>query len=190
MPSETPPLRTLYKQGSSAELRTALQNLFVAELIDPSDELWLVSPWLSNVEVLDNRTFGFRHLDPGWPRASIRLATVLATLAVRGTLVHVVTRPSRSLARTPDPTERTVTAFLEALTGQAPGDRLHVVRSMDEKSEHRKGLLSKHVLVDGSMNWTHFGVQVNGEQVTLKFDGGEIAQAYLTFAARWPRETN
>ena len=37
---------------SNAEIRELLQGIFTAELLCPSKQLWLVSPWLSDIELL------------------------------------------------------------------------------------------------------------------------------------------
>ena len=36
------------------EVRELLQSIFVSELLRPSKEIWLVSPWLSDIEVVDD----------------------------------------------------------------------------------------------------------------------------------------
>ena len=54
-----------------------LQSLFVAELIRPSRRLWISSPWISDVEIVDNRARQFGTLCPDWPATRIRLTRVL-----------------------------------------------------------------------------------------------------------------
>lgn len=39
---------------SRAEIREMLEGIFVAELLVPSDSLWLVSPWITDIDILDN----------------------------------------------------------------------------------------------------------------------------------------
>ena len=40
---------------SRAEIRELLEGIFVAELLVPSESIWLVSPWISDIDILDNR---------------------------------------------------------------------------------------------------------------------------------------
>jgi hypothetical protein len=49
---------------SSEEAARLLAALFATELVAPSTCLWLVSPWISNVPVIDNETATFDALAP------------------------------------------------------------------------------------------------------------------------------
>ena len=50
-------VRRIFRSSSTsnAEIRELLESLFAAELLSPSRCLWLVSPWLTDLELLDNR---------------------------------------------------------------------------------------------------------------------------------------
>src|SRR5437660_679004 len=67
--------RVIHKASwrSRDEARELLGLLLAAEVVSPSRELWVVSPWISNVAVLDNRAADFSGLEPAWPRTWIRL---------------------------------------------------------------------------------------------------------------------
>ena len=65
---------------SNAEVRELLESLLTAELLLPSRCLWLVSPWLTDLELLDNRSEAFASLDPQWGARRIRLAEILGRL--------------------------------------------------------------------------------------------------------------
>lgn len=58
--------RTIFKSAHAAtrEAELLLQNLLVAEVLYPSSELWLISPWVTDVEIVDNRTGGFASIEP------------------------------------------------------------------------------------------------------------------------------
>ena len=58
---------------SSTEAASLLASLFAAELICPSECLWLVSPWISDIQILDNQASGFDPLSRWGPR-QVRLA--------------------------------------------------------------------------------------------------------------------
>jgi len=66
-------------------IQELLQTMFVAEVLQPGDEIWIVSPWISNVVLIDNRSGSFDALNPEWGRREIRLADVLVTLMNHGT---------------------------------------------------------------------------------------------------------
>src|SRR5947209_13328467 len=72
--------------------RELLQIVFAAELLMPSRCLWIVSPWLRDVPVLDNSTGSFLFLCPDFPRSEVRLSRVLRELIDRGTTVVIATR--------------------------------------------------------------------------------------------------
>src|SRR3981081_2843853 len=78
---------------SRNSVRELLQIIFSAELLSPSRCLWLVSPWLRDVPVLDNTTGSFMSLCPEFPRAEVRLSRVLRELLARGSQVVIATRP-------------------------------------------------------------------------------------------------
>src|SRR5690242_14504935 len=87
------PVRVIRSRSGDRQLADLLQMVFGAEFILPSRCLWLVSAWVTDVPVLDNRTGAFSSVEPRWPRAQVRLSRVLLALAERGTTVHVATRP-------------------------------------------------------------------------------------------------
>src|SRR4026209_1396521 len=73
--------------------RELLQIMFASELLAPSRCLWIVSPWLRDVPVLDNATGSFAALCSEFPRSDVRLSQVLRELIDRGTSVVIATRP-------------------------------------------------------------------------------------------------
>ena len=176
--------RQIIKRGAAHTIPALLQTVFASELVRPSRCLWLVSPWVSDIEVLDNRTNAFRHLEPRWPRGPVRLSDVLATLVSRGTEVHVATRPSLPWL-TPRDSGRHNERFLEELQQRVPeGTSLHVHRE-EEENLHTKGLLGDRFLLSGSMNFTFNGVFVNDEHVRFTTDSVEVAEVRLAFRVRW-----
>ena len=60
--------------SSRDELADALQALFIGELLSPSTPLWIVTPWISDVVIVDNRAGRFAGLLPDMPTRMIRLA--------------------------------------------------------------------------------------------------------------------
>ena len=69
---------------SSGEAALLLSSVFLAELLAPSKCLWIVSPWISDVPLIDNSADSIEPLRSFGPRF-IRLTEVLVTLAEQGT---------------------------------------------------------------------------------------------------------
>src|SRR5262245_49060058 len=78
------------KAQSAGEVLDLLGALFSAELISPSICLWLVSPWISDVDIIDNTAGTYPALSR-YGRRPVRLAEILVTLAGEGTRVVVAT---------------------------------------------------------------------------------------------------
>jgi hypothetical protein len=72
-------------RGSSVHLPACRGSLFALELLKPSRELYLLSPRVSKVPLLDNRVGQFRVL-------AGHLGDILRLLAARGTQVRIVYR--------------------------------------------------------------------------------------------------
>ena len=87
--------RVINSRLSPRQIPELLQTVFVAELLIPSRCLWLVSPWVSDIPIIDNTANNFLALEPSWSRSRIRLSQVLLTLAEKGTTIHVATRTRR-----------------------------------------------------------------------------------------------
>jgi phosphatidylserine/phosphatidylglycerophosphate/cardiolipin synthase-like enzyme len=155
---------------SSGEVLEMLGALFSAELVEPSRCVWLVSPWVSDVEVLDNSTGMYSTLTR-FGRRPIRLVEVLVTLAAKGAVVVVVTTPA-----TQNDT------FLRRLQGLRKDlrveDKIRVV--VDHSSKlHTKALTGDDYAVAGSMNITYTGIHLREEQVELRTDESYVAQARM-----------
>lgn len=171
--------RRIFKGTGRAEreVEVLLQNLFVIEALRPSRVLWLVSPWITDIEVVDNRSAGFGGVEPLWPQRRLRLSEVLASIAQHGTEVVVATRADTHN----DAFRERLTAAAGAL---AAGDRVRHVIDADEE-QHEKGLLGDGFFLSGSMNFTVRGVHLNDEVVTVSVDEAEVAQARLNFRHRY-----
>jgi phosphatidylserine/phosphatidylglycerophosphate/cardiolipin synthase-like enzyme len=173
--------RIIHSRSVAYEVPKLLQSLFGAQLIEPSPVLWIISPWISNVPLLDNRANEFRAVAPTWPQSRIRLDKVLARLLSEGTQVHIVTRPSRPGSAT-DVTDQ----FLRSLEQETAweGCPLNVVRDQ-EATQHQKGILTEDFYLRGSMNLTFNGIQHNDEQVDYTTDPEVIGRARSEFKERW-----
>ena len=151
--------------------RELLQIVFAAELLAPSRSVWIVSPWLRDIPVLDNRSADFVSLDPRFPRGLVRIGAVLASLLERGTQIVIATRP--------DQQSREVVG---ALRSAAPSGRL-IYADRDEL--HAKGIVGDSVALVGSMNFTHNGVERLTEMLAFNTDSERVSEIRLEFAREY-----
>jgi hypothetical protein len=155
---------------SSGEVLEMLGALFSAELVAPSKCIWLVSPWISDVEVLDNSAGTYAALTR-FGRRPIRLAELLVTLASAGACVVVAT--------TPDTHNDTFLRRLKLLkTDLRVDEGVEVVVDRTSKL-HTKALTGDDYAVAGSMNITFNGMNLREEQVELHTETSYVAQARM-----------
>lgn len=158
------------KGASASEAAELLAGLFSAELCCPSRCLWLVSPWISDVELLDNSAGSFGELTR-FGKRPVRLAELLVALASAGTRIVVGTTADDHNTR-----------FLERLRLLAEDMRVshHVSTSIDVSNNlHTKALTGDDFALAGSMNITFNGIQVREELVDLRTDDAYVAQARM-----------
>lgn len=172
-----PPTRHIHKSSwrCQDEVRELLQAIFIGEVLAPSRCLWLVSPWVSDIPVIDNRAGAFDALDSAWGPRVMRLGEAIVRSLRIGTTVVIATRPV--------PHNQ---PFLSQLAVAA--SELGVSSSLlfhEAEDLHGKGLLGDEFYLSGSMNFTHGGVELLEE--TVKFDVSDdiVAQARLVYYERW-----
>lgn len=158
--------------GQTRLVNDLLQTLLVTELLDPSDELLVLSPWISDIPVIDNSAGQFKTILPAMPARPIRFTEVLAELARRGTKVRIMIRD--------DEKNTVVRSLINDLPTSGPRPQVLVRDNL-----HDKGLLSNRFHVHGSMNFTYFGQTVNEEGVTVTSDPDAIARARLDYQGRY-----
>ncbi|PMR61020.1 hypothetical protein C1A38_11355 [Verrucosispora sp. ts21] len=158
------------KAQSASEVLDVLGALIAAELVSPSKCLWLVSPWISDVEVVDNRGGTFSALTC-YGRRRIRLAEVLTSLAAEGTRVVIAT--------TSDAHNDTFLRRIERLTvDRRIKDQVTMVVD-GTRGLHTKALTGDDYALVGSMNITYRGILLNEEQVELRLESSYVAQARM-----------
>lgn len=167
------PPRYIHSRLSSRQIPDLLASIFVGELITPSKCLWLVSPWISDIPVIDNTANTFGCLEPFWSRSRIRLSQVLATLAERGTTVHIATHPDSHNH-----------SFIEQIKARIEHQdykvRFHITEEL-----HAKGILGDGYYLAGSMNFTYNGIILNEEAITYETSPEVIAEEQVIFTNRW-----
>ena len=162
--------RTIHTRagGPTHALEDLLQTLLVTELLSPSRRIWLVSPWVSDIPVLDNSTGSLAAAAPSAPSRRLRLSEVLSRLAESGSDVNVITRKGEAH------NAHFLTA-LRALTNQV---------AVHEHAElHLKVLASDRFVLSGSMNFTNYGLAKNVERVTLDIDPETVQRETLVLTS-------
>jgi phosphatidylserine/phosphatidylglycerophosphate/cardiolipin synthase-like enzyme len=143
-----------------------LQSIFGAELLSPSRCLWIVSPWLRDVPVLDNSTGAFGTLCPEFPLADVRLSHVLRELILRGTTLVIATRP--------DEGNRQV---IDAISN----DPRAVVTFLERPLLHMKGIVGDRYALVGSMNLTYNGVERLTEMIVFETQPAQVESLRIAF---------
>lgn len=163
-------VRTGARMGLRAD--SILSTALLSEVVFPGDSLWLVSGWITDVEVLDNTQGAFDAILGDSPPPVLRLSQIVALIASAGASVHVVTRPTPHNE-----------IFLQRLrAAMTDHGKLRVIL---DPAVHEKTICGREWLFSGSMNFTLTGLGTNEESVTYQVGGREAAQAQLDFAERW-----
>jgi len=172
------PRRRLASQAPSHLVQALCQATFAAELLNPGDALWMAVQRLWNVPVLDNRANTFRHLEPNWPQARVRLLSVLEKVMNEGTAVHVLTEA--------DPHNETfVGEFRELARGSISG-QIRTIASWDGQQE---GIVASSFYLSGGLQMSRrVGLSVGGREL-LAYTGSEAtARGIQAFQDQWPSE--
>ena len=165
--------RRIFKSqlSGSAVIRELLQSMFVGEMLRAGRTAWIVSPWISNVVLLDNRSGNFDALNPEWGRREVRLNDVLLALMTQGRRVVIVTRRARSNSQ-----------FLEDFGELTDRHMLaEQVEIVERNSLHTKGILLSSTLLLGSMNLTYTGLEINDEWIEFSTHTEDLARTRLEF---------
>jgi hypothetical protein len=166
--------RDLRWRASGRTIADLLQSIFTAELLSPSENLWLVSPWVSDIAVLDNSAGQFASLVPELERAPLRLSELLAYLAEQGTHVRVTVR---ELERN-RPFCTVMSSIAERMSG--------LVAVRQARDLHEKGLLGDRYYLCGSFNFTFSGISLHEEVGHFITDPATISAHRIALASRWP----
>lgn len=167
-------VRTSARQGNR-ELADLIRGLFALEMMSPGNLVYLVSAWVTNVEIFDNRDASFSALDRDLVPRRIFLVEVLISLALKGAKVRVVTNDDIHNV-----------AFLQELRQQsksrACAERV-TIRTISDL--HVKGLVTDSFHLSGSMNFTFNGINVNGEEVVLYTAPDDVQRAQIDYEQRY-----
>lgn len=166
--------RRIFKSAVTSQnlIRELLQMMLLGELLSPGGQrTWLVSPWISNIMLFDNRAGGFSTINPEWGNREIRLVEVLTDMMARGTALGIAT----SMDTHNDPL---IAALTTAVQEGGLSDQLRIVR---RQHLHIKGVLLKRGLLTGSMNLTYNGLELNDEMVVYDTTPKTLSEARINF---------
>jgi phosphatidylserine/phosphatidylglycerophosphate/cardiolipin synthase-like enzyme len=160
-----------------ATLKELLQTMFASEMLVTGARIWVVSPWVTNVALLDNRSGNFDALNPEWGHREVRVAEILSFLMTRGNQVVVVTRDL-------DINKGLITALEDEVRRLDLQDQLSIIL---REQLHSKGILLSRSMLLGSMNLTYSGIEINDESVEFVIDPEDIARTRLEYNLYLPR---
>ena len=166
--------RRIFKSSVTSQnlIRELLQLMLLGELLSPgSDRAWLVSPWISNVVLLDNRAGGFGSVNPDWGNREIRLVEIAVSLMERGCPLGLATSFDEH-------NDAIIAALSDAAHEAGVSEKLTIVQ---RQHLHTKGVLLKRGLLTGSMNLTYNGLELNDEMVAYDTTHRTLAEARLNF---------
>ncbi len=166
-------MRDLTGPLQTVGIRDLLQSLFIAEALEPSNPLWILSGWISDISIVDNSSRQFSGVDPDWPVGMVSFSQVFRTLLSRGGRIALVLRDV-------DHNQRFV-ARIARLKSEYPKQLLWYLGEY----EHEKGIVGHDFEVTGSMNFTHNGVEVNGEHLIYRTDPAVVSGRRLTLQDQW-----
>jgi hypothetical protein len=150
--------RRIFKSAITSKkvIQELITLMMIGELVAPGREAWIVSPWITDVPLLDNRAGSFDAVNPEWGHREIRLADIAVQLMSGGTAVRIVTRPD-------DHNEVFLRRLAESADSAAVRDLLSI--TIRERL-HTKGILTSRGFLSGSMNLTYSGLDLNEELIT------------------------
>jgi hypothetical protein len=166
-------MRDLIGPTQGRAIRDLLQSLLAAEVLSPSVPLWILSGWISDIPLIDNRTGQFAASDISWPQTLVPFSTVLRTIVARGGSLAIVLRDVDH--------NTSFLARMRELRGVFPG-QVRVVATTDF---HAKGIVGKDFDLSGSMNLTHRGIEVNDEHLIYRVDPATVAERRITLESLW-----
>lgn len=157
----------LHNELGRRQLREVLSSLLSALMLAP-ERIWLVSPWVSDFDLLDNRAGDWSVLQPAWGLRVVRFSEMLMECVEAGCELNLVTKHDERNG-----------AFLSRLA-QCISVRERY-RSVFSSDVHVKGLLAETWYFSGSMNFTFSGANRNEEQVNLTSDPSIVSDARFEF---------
>jgi hypothetical protein len=157
----------LHNDLGMRQLKETLSNVLLG-LSQCPDILWLVSPWVTDFELLDNRSNNWSNLNPSWGARKIRFTELLIFAVKSGCKLNLVVGKDKI-------NDEFVNRLKAAITDP---QSLSITIS---ETLHTKGFLTSCLWLAGSMNFTYSGTHLNQEQVQLNMSKDIILEMKLEF---------
>lgn len=157
-------------------IKEVLSGMLMGEILHPR-EMWLVSAWVSDFELLDNRSGAWDLLNPSWGHRMVTFFEMLETAVSNGCHLNVVVKKHESNLKP-------VTQLNKRL------GRFTTYRLEETQKLHTKGLLTKHAFLGGSMNFTYSGTNRNEEMMIFDRDPNVLANTGLEFSTSYLRKSS
>lgn len=170
---QAPTDRHIHSHFGPRQVTDLLQVIAGAELIAPSRCLWIVSPWISDIPILENRSNAFTSFAGDWARSNVTLSALLLFLLRQGSTVRIAARPAEH--------NRNFFNRMREGAGSAAA-RLSIVAT---ETLHEKGILGDDYYLSGSMNVTMNGITFNDEALHFFTDPAVVALHRHLFAKWW-----
>jgi phosphatidylserine/phosphatidylglycerophosphate/cardiolipin synthase-like enzyme len=149
------------------QLREVLTNIFAGLIIVP-EEIWLVTAWLTDFDVLDNRSGNWSFLNPEWGPKIVTFIELLEFAAHRGCKLNVVVKKD----------EINNKSVYRLKTNLRENSDFQI---LEAENLHKKGFLTQTCFLKGSMNFTYRGANLNDELISLTSDQHEISNMRIEF---------
>ena len=166
--------RDLVTPRQREALSDALSTCIVSELLVPSAPLYLISAWISDIEIIDNAGGAFSTLAPEWPRGPVKLSTVLERLASEGAQIFIAMNEHVHNQ-----------AFIQRLVQTQHLEYGYRIRWTTAKELHQKCFCGQSFAIRGSMNFTWNGLNAKEEQMTVSVNQGEVRRLRFELEDRW-----
>jgi hypothetical protein len=165
--------RQIFVHGrlGSRQIKETLGDLLVGVTLSP-DDLWLVSPWVSDFDLLDNRSGHWDSVEPAWGERMVRFSEVLGAALSAGCSLRLITNQ--------DPMNK---RFYDQLRSATSAERS--INRLERDTLHTKGLLCSSFFLAGSMNFTYSGTHRNDERVQLTTNSDAIAEARISLETQY-----
>lgn len=155
----------LTNEKSRNEFRHTLSSLFLSMVFSPKD-IWWVSPWSTEFDLLDNRKGDWNTVEPRWGLRYIRCSELAIKLLETGSRIRMVTRKHEGTLKFADK--------LRQATLENSNVFQHVIK---DGTLHIKGMLTDDFWLKGGMNFTYLGTNRNDEQADLIVQKRAIVEA-------------
>lgn len=153
--------------GGASRLADALASLLALELLSPGGRLYLISPRLGDIALLNSPFGQFRALMPELGRSELRLGAALGVLAARGAQVRVIYRPE----------DMHTESFISRLSTDV---QRRAIERLDER-----GLVSERFYLRGSLEFDLGGLSAGDESVEISTDPADISRAMMDADQLW-----